>query len=88
MNHVAVLRNRIQRIRIILPDPDPDPDLDLAHYPFPPLVETFPNILDSNIKYVNNTISIYNAGNKFEILTAEQALEEIIQGRLTGAFPL
>ena len=63
-------------------------DVMHAHYPFPPLVETFPNILDSNIKYVNNTISIYNAGNKFEILTAEQALEEIIQGRLTGAFPL
>ena len=50
-----------------------------SHYPFAPPAGTFPKIFEP---------SAYNAETKIKILTDEQALEETIQGRLAGAYPL
>ena len=59
-----------------------------AHYPFAAPAGTFPKTCEPHANLFNITITIYNGDDKFEILTDESDLVEIIEGRLTGAFPL
>ena len=53
-----------------------------AHYPFAPPPNTHPKRFEPHANVVNNTISIHNGDNTFEVLTEEQALAEIYEGGL------
>ena len=53
-------------------------DVMNAQYPFKPLAGTFPNRFEPHANLVNNTVSIYNGTNKFELLTDEQAFGRTI----------
>ena len=63
-------------------------DVTHAHYPFGPHARTCPKTCAPHANLVNNTVSIYNGTNKFELLTDAEALEDMYLGRLTGCFPL